>query len=721
MISRFPYMYFISVNFQLPFRDPVLVFCIVLFVILLAPLLMKKLNIPGIIGLILAGIALGHHGFGILEGDLLEKGNSINLFGTVGLLYIMFLAGLELNLNEFKKNQHKSILFGAFTFLFPFVIGLVVCTHLLHLNLISSILVSSMFSTHTLLAYPIASRLRLTSNEAVAIAVGATIITDTLVLLILAVITGFTEGSIGLFFWMKLGISIVLFVLVIFFSFPRVGRWFFRNIPDDEISHYLFVLGMVFLAGFLAELAGIDAIIGAFMAGLALNRLIPHTSPLMNRLEFVGNALFIPFFLIGVGMLVDVRILFQGWGAWLVAILLTLSAFVGKYLAAFFTQKIFHYDRHQRGVIFGLTSAHAAATLAVILTGYKIGLVDDQILNGTIILILLTCMVASFATERSGKKLAVTEAQRAPELEDSREVLMVAISNPQTIQRLIDFSLMLKSTTQQQPVFALSVVKDNDRATEEVLMRNRMLEDAVKHAAATNHQVQVVTRIDLNTVSGIARATKELMVTDLILGWSSKKRTLEWIVGDTIGSLVNEVWQSVYICNFPLPLNTAQKIVVIVPHNAEYEIGFTQWVMKLKRISHEIGANPLIYCPKDSITPILQLLEESKPVVKPNFVLFEDVDDFLIAARDIGRDDWLWVVAGRKGTLSHQPAMDHLADKLNRHFLHQNFLILYPNQRIYHEGEVPMRVDDMYAGHFPQPIESLERFTRRIRKLIKKR
>ncbi|MBX6379456.1 MAG: cation:proton antiporter [Thermoflavifilum aggregans] len=712
---------FLAISFHLPLQDPVLVFCIVLFVILLAPLLMKKLRIPGIIGLILAGIVLGHHGFNILEGDLLQKGNSINLFGTVGLLYIMFLAGLELNLNEFKKNQHKSILFGIFTFVFPFVIGFLICEHVLHLSLISSILVASMFSTHTLVAYPIASRLRIISNEAVAIAVGATIITDTLVLLILAVITGYAEGNITASFWLKLGAAIVLFVALIFLSFPPIGRWFFRHVPDDEISHFMFVLGMVFLAGFMAEVAGVEAIIGAFMAGLALNRLIPHTSPLMNRLEFVGNALFIPFFLIGVGMLVDVHILFQGWESWLVAIVLTASAFAGKFLAAFLAQKIFHYDASQRGVIFGLTSAHAAATLAVILTGYKVGLVDEQILNGTIVLILFTCLVASFATETSGKKLAISEIQKTPEREEDRDVVMVAISNPQTIERLLDFALMLKASDREHPVFALSVIKDNEKASDEVLIRNRMLEEAVRRAAATNHKVQVVTRIDLNTVSGIARATKELMVTDLVLGWSSRKRTLEWIFGNTLGSLVQEVWQSVYLCNFALPLNTARKIVVIVPRNAEYEIGFQQWVMKLKRISHEIGANPLIYCAQSSIPPLLNLLENTKPVVKPGFVLFEDMEDFLIAARDVGRDDWLWVVSARKGTLSHQPAMDHLGDKLNKHFMEQNFLLLYPGQRIFEEHELAMRMNDLYAGGLPQPIESLERLTRRMRKLIKRK
>jgi len=716
-------MYFplLAINFHLPLQDPVLVFCIVLFVILLAPLLMKKLRIPGIIGLILAGILLGHHGFNILEGDLLQKGNSINLFGTVGLLYIMFLAGLELNLNEFKKNQHKSILFGVFTFIFPFLIGLFVCEHILHLSLISAVLVASMFSTHTLVAYPIASRLRIIGNEAVAIAVGATIITDTVVLLILAVITGYAEGSITASFWVKLGVAIVLFVALIFLTFPAVGRWFFRHIPDDEVSHFMFVLGMVFLAGFMAEVAGVEAIIGAFMAGLALNRLIPHTSPLMNRLEFVGNALFIPFFLIGVGMLVDVHILFQGWESWLVAITLTASAFAGKFIAAFIAQKIFHYDAAQRGVIFGLTSAHAAATLAVILTGYKVGLVDEQVLNGTIVLILFTCLVASFATETSGKKLAISEAQKTPEREEDRDVVMVAISNPQTIERLLDFALMLKASDKAYPGFTLSVIKDNEKASDEVLIRNRMLEEAVRRAAATNHRVQVVTRIDLNTVSGIARATKELMVTDLVLGWSSRKRTLEWIFGNTLGSLVQEVWQSVYVCNFVQPLNTARKIVVIVPRNAEYEIGFQQWVMKLKRISNEIGAQPLIYCTESSIPPLLNLLENVKPAVKPSFVVFEDMEDFLIASRDIGRDDWLWIVSARKGTLSHQPALDHLADKLNKHFLDQNFLVLYPGQRIFEERELAMRMDDLYAGGLPQPIETLERLTRRMSKLIKRK
>jgi Kef-type K+ transport system membrane component KefB len=267
----------------------------------------------------------------------------------------------------------------------------------------ASLLTSSMFSTHTLVAYPIVSRLGVSKNRAVAITVGGTILTDTAVLLLLAIILSSSKGSIGPAFWIQLIAALAVFTVIMFYVIPRIAAWFFKKLESERHSHYIFVLLVVFIAAFLAEMAGVEPIIGAFVSGLVLNRLIPHTSVLMNRIEFIGNALFIPFFLISVGMLVDLGVLLNGPAALVIAAVLTAVALLGKWLAALTTKIIYSFSSEEGNLIFGLSSSHAAATLAVILVGFREGLLDENILNGTIILILVTCVVASFVTERSGK------------------------------------------------------------------------------------------------------------------------------------------------------------------------------------------------------------------------------------------------------------------------------------------------------------------------------
>ncbi|EHQ25798.1 cation:proton antiporter [Mucilaginibacter paludis] len=394
----------ISHQFQLPVTNPVLIFALILFIILLAPILMGKIRLPGIVGFIMAGIAIGPHGFNVLQ-----KNSAIELFSTIGLLYIMFIAGIELDPDEFRNRRHKSFIFGLLTFAIPILIGLPVCYYLLGYPFITAILVSIMFATHTLVAYPIVNKYGVSKNEAVAIAVGGTILTDTAVLIILAIIIAANNGGLTTQFWLHLIISLSLFLAVMFLVVPILAKWFFARLESEKTSHYVFVLSVVFFSAFLSQLAGVEPIIGAFMAGLALNRLIPHTSILMNRIEFVGNAIFIPFFLISVGMLVDLRVLFRGPEAITVACCLSTVALAGKWLAALITQQTFKYSATQRGLLFGLSSSHAAATLAIILVGYKTKIIDDNILNGTIILILITCVVASFATERASRKIANKE------------------------------------------------------------------------------------------------------------------------------------------------------------------------------------------------------------------------------------------------------------------------------------------------------------------------
>lgn len=358
-------------EFELPLGNPVLIFSLILLIILLSPILLRKLNIPGIIGLIISGVIIGPYGLNILE-----KNSAVDLFSTIGLLYIMFIAGLELDMNQFKANRNKSLLFGFFTFIIPMTIGFPVCYYFLNYDFNASLLTASMFATHTLVAYPIVSKLGISKNQAVAVTVGGTILTDTAVLIILAVIIGNSEGNLNQEFWMKLGISLAIFSAIMFYLIPKIAKWFFSRLESEKHSHYIFVLAVVFFAAFLAEVAGVEPIIGAFVAGLALNKLIPQSSALMNRIEFIGNSLFIPFFLISVGMIVDISVITKGPTAIIVAATLTVVALFGKWFAALFTQLIFRYSSAQRQLIFGLSASHAAATLAIILVGYKAEILD---------------------------------------------------------------------------------------------------------------------------------------------------------------------------------------------------------------------------------------------------------------------------------------------------------------------------------------------------------
>ena len=409
----------LNISLSFPLHDSVLIFSLILFIVLFAPLLLNKMRIPHLIGLIIAGVAVGPYGFNIIAKE------SIQLFGDVGLLYIMFLAGLDIDRSDFKKNGGKSVVFGLYTFLLPMGLGALACYYLLQFTWITSILFASMIASHTLIAYPLISKLGVSKNRAVNIAVGGTVITDTLALMVLAVIAAMAVGELSQFFWLHFGLSILFFGLIVWFAIPALARWFFKHY-DDNITQYTFLLGLMFLASFLAKAAGLEAIIGAFLAGLALNRLIPRTSPLMNRTEFVGNALFIPFFLIGVGMMVDFRMFVSDIDTLIVDGVMTVTAMLAKFIAAWLTQKTFRFSVDERHLIFGLSNAQAAATLATVLVGYNIilgydiennpiRLLNENVLNGTIIMILVTCTVASIVAQKGAKNIVLSQAENETE------------------------------------------------------------------------------------------------------------------------------------------------------------------------------------------------------------------------------------------------------------------------------------------------------------------
>lgn len=706
-------------GFNFPLKDPIPIFVIVLFIILLAPILLRKLRIPSIIGLILAGMAIGDHGF-----NLIAKG-SIDLFGKAGLLYIMFLAGLELDMADFRKNRYKSIVFGFFTFIIPLGLGFVLCYYLLHFNLMASLLVSSMFSTHTLVAYPLASRMGITKNEAVTIAVGGTMITDTAVLLILAVITGAVEGQLNQGFWLKLTASFSLFALAVLWGFPFIGRWFFKKIKDDQTSHFIFVLAMVFLAAFLAEIAGVEGIIGAFLAGLALNQLIPHTSTLMNRISFAGNALFIPFFLISVGMLVDLRVLLKGYEALFIAGVLTAMAISTKWLAAFFTQKIFRYTSTQRNIIFGLSTSHAAATIAIILIGYNIKIVDENVLNGTIILILITCMVGSFITANSGKKIAVIESSRIPDIINIQEKVMIPVDDPAHTEGLVDFSIMMNNQPQKAPVYLLTVMQDETGLKEKVLLNNKNMEEVIRKGMETNTVVQPVTRVDLNTASGIARAVKEMLISDVVMEWTDKTQSttgflFNSLFGTTTQNILDSVWETVYICRFNYPLNATERIILLLSKNAEYEIGFQHWIKRITTLSRQAGARIMVCSCAPTQKAFEKELSKNRITAEVFYKSLDGIENYFMVADDFRSNDLIVVVGARKGTVSYQSYMETIPSRLVRQFDRNNLMLLYPEQRQAETPEVGMKPEDIVLTPIQDQIDNINRLGRIVRRAFKR-
>ena len=678
-----------TIDFTLPLADPVLKFLLILLIILAAPLLLNKLRIPHLLGLIIAGAIIGPHGF-----NLVLRDSSIILSGTAGLLYIMFLAGLEIDMADFKRNSTKSLAFGMYTFLIPMILGTVVGIWVLQFNVLTSVLLASMFASHTLIAYPIISKLGISKNKAVSITVGGTMITDTLALLVLTIIVGMATGQVNDMFWIRLGVSILIFALIVLFGFPFIGRWFFKHVHDN-ISQYIFVLVMVFLGSFLAQVAGMEAIIGAFLSGLALNRLIPQSSPLMNRVEFVGNAIFIPFFLLGVGMLIDYRTFFTSFETIKVGLIMIIVATAAKYIAAWMTQKTFHLSTDQRSVIFGLSNAQAAATLAAVMVGYNvitgtdangepIRLLNESVLNGTILMILVTCTIASFAAQKGAHNIAAQDISDKEENKKESEHILIPVSNEETVEELVNLSLAIKSPQNKNGLFALKVI-DNHHSDEKALKQSRrVLQTAVNTAAATDTRMKDLLRYDLSVSNAIASVVKEREITDLVVGLHKEKDIPAAFLGHIVESVLAESSVSTFIYKPAQPISTVRRHLIIIPELAEKEIGFNQIIFRLRNVTQNTGAATVFYGSEATLNALKKLL--AKKSGEASYIEFNDWDDFLIVFRDIKPDDTMWIILSRKEGLSYAPAQARIPKYLNKYFQANSFVLAYPVQAGMNEG-----------------------------------
>ena len=672
---------FVNFDFHLPVTDPTWIFFLVLVIILFAPIVLERLRIPHIIGMILAGVVIGEHGFNILARD-----SSFELFGKVGLYYIMFLAGLEMNMEDFKSIRVKATVLGLLAFIFPLGIGIWTNLHLLDYSLATSILLASMYASHTLIAYPIVIRYGINRQRAVSIAVGGTAVTDTLTLLVLAVVGGMYKGETSEMFWIWLVLKVVVLSVVIMYAFPRIGRWFFRRYSDNVVQ-YIFVMAMVFLGAGLMEFVGMEGILGAFLAGLVLNRLIPHVSPLMSHLEFVGNALFIPYFLIGVGMLIDVNVLFGHIDSVKVAVVMIIVALLGKWIASWLTQKIYKMRALERELMFGLSNAQAAATLAAVLVGYNIilpngeRLLNEDVLNGTILLILVTCVVSSFITEHAAKRIAMDDAEVSDEKAQEKEKFLIPVANPETLESLMSLAMVVRDEKQPDNLVALTVINANNGSVKQEMRGKRSLERAAQIAASTSVRLKTVSRFDLNITTGILHTAKEYEATNIIIGLHCKMSIVDSFFGNLTENLLKNTYLQVMVARFLIPVNTLRRIIVAVPPKAEFEHGFMKWITHMCRMSSQLGCRVHFYAHPQTLGYIRGYIQKKHKDTRVAYSELEDWDDLLLLTGQVNYDHLLVIISARRGSISYDSAFERLPMQISKYFNNNSIMLLYPEQK----------------------------------------
>jgi len=668
-------------NLSFPIEDPVLKFLLVLIIILAAPLLLNKIKVPHLLGLIIAGAVIGPNGFNVLARD-----SSIVVTGTTGLLYIMFLAGLEIDMGDFKKNKWKSLGYGGYAFIFPFILGYLGSYYLLNFSVLTSVLFASLFSSQTLITYPLVSKLGLAKNRAVNITVGGTMITDVATLLVLAIVVGMVQGDVGVSFWVKLSVSFIVFALIVLMVFPLIGRWFFKKI-DDKISQYIFVLVMIYFAAVLAELAGVEAIIGAFFAGLALNRLIPHTSSLMNRVEFVGNAIFIPFFLISVGMLIDFKVFFSSFETLKVASIMLVASIGGKYISSIIAQKTFRFTKEEGKLIFGLSSASAAATLATVMVGYNIilsetetgepiRLLNEHVLNGSILLILISCTISSFISMSSAQKIAEQDNEDTVSGKNHEEEnILLALNYEATVERMVNLGIMIKAHSNTEDLFALNVINE-DKNESSVKNAEKLLHQATDTAAAADVKMQPLKRYDNDVVNGINNVIKEQNITDLIIGLEDEKGFSPAFVYNLYNGYLQNDDVNVLVYHAAQPLSTIKKYAVMIPENAHKEAGFFHALLRVWNIARNSGATVVFYAAENILNILQRIIKKAN--IEAEFIIMKTWKDGEETASQLKDDEALILFMAKRGMYSYIPRMRLIPELLNKSLPDKNYLLIFP-------------------------------------------
>jgi Kef-type K+ transport system membrane component KefB/nucleotide-binding universal stress UspA family protein len=661
-----------------PFDDPVLIFGLAMVIFLVAPLVLKRYRLPGIIGIILIGAAIGPNGL-----HLLERGETIQLLGEVGLIYLMFIAGLEINLNQFIEYKDRSIVFGLFSFLIPQAIGTVVGIYVLDLTIAAALLFAAVFSSHTLLAYPIVNRLGIAKNEAMTATIGGTILTDTLALLVLAVVVASVGGALDAAFWTQLAVGLTVFFVGVWLAVPRLGQWFFQQHDEESYFEFLFVMAVLFICAFLAELVGVEHIIGAFLAGLALNRLVPETGPLMNRIEFVGNALFIPFFLLSVGMLVDAGVLLEGADTLLIAGSLIVMVLATKFAASWATGQVYGYGRDEVIGMFGLSVGQAAAALAIVQIGFDAGIpgFDQHMINGVVLMILVVSLISPALVGRAGRALLRAREHEEYDPSDAPQRILVPISrDSKHAESLLDLAFTIRDERSEEPVHTVSVVRPHQqtRTESQVAEAEEVLEETKEYAAGAEVPIKDHTRVDHNIASGIAQSVVDNRITTLVIGWDGASSRTQQVFGHILDQVLRRTTQLTLVGRLREPLNTTQRIVLVLPPGIDHNDGFYEALHTVKLVSEDTGAPIHGLAVDGNPEQFDRLFELVEPEAPGEFEGVADWKALLTALRDAVRSDDLVVcVSSRRNDAGWHQELQTLPKSIST-LTDGNFVIMYP-------------------------------------------
>lgn len=662
---------------HLPITQPVAIFVIVMIIILCAPLVFTRLKVPNIVGLILAGVAVGPYGFNILERDA-----SFEIFGQVGILYLMFLAAVEIDMYHLRRNYRAGLSYGLITFLLPMGAGIPVTHFLLGAGWDTSVLIASMYASHTLVSYPVVSRFGLSNNRSAVIAVSGTIVAVLLALIALAEVVSVRLS--GHFDLRKLGLLLIEMIVYaggIAWLFPLLTRRFFRKF-SDTVTQYVFILTLVCVASLLARLIGLEGILGAFYAGLILNRFIPSRSALMHRITFVGNALFIPYFLIGVGMLLNVHVIFKGWGVVWIIMVMTATALSMKWLAAWISARIYRLGVDGRRLMFGLSSGKAAATIAATMIGYQYGLMTEDMMNGAVMMILLCCIVASVVTESAAKKIRIALTAKEMAEDGPRRVgfarQIVAVSNPMTAEGIMRTAIFMRNPANTEVITALYVRTDDNpgamRSGREALANARYAADSM------DMKCEDVERFDLNIVTGVTNILRERHATEVVIGLHRRTNIVDTFFGSMIESLMKSIDKMIIISRCFIPIDTIGQIIVYVPRNAEYETGFANWLARIGNLAAQLGCRVNFLAYPQTAEYIERQIIEGGHNFRRNYSAMESWDDFIILSSQIGDEDLLVVIGARRGSVSFTADYENMPSFLSRNFSHHNLTLIIPSQ-----------------------------------------
>ena len=665
-----------------PITDPTLIFFVVMLIILFAPIVMGKLRIPHIIGMVLAGVAVGQYGLNILVRD-----DSFELFGKVGLYYIMFLASLEMDIEGVRRNKGRFGVFGLLTFAVPSIMTYVACITVLHYSVLASLLLGCIMASNTLIAYPIVGRYGLQRKPSVTLSVGSSMISLLMALVSLAAIVASYGGNTGVMFWLWFVGKFVGYCLLMALLIPRLARWFLRRY-SDAVMQFIFVMSMLFMSAALSEAVGLEGIFGAFVAGLILNRFIPHVSPLMNRIEFIGNALFIPYFLIGVGMLINLRLLFAGDGIVGVVIMIVVFGTVGKAVAAYLACRLFHLPVSSGNMMFGLTSAHAAGAIAMLMVGMKmevepgVPLVTDDMLNGVVIMILFTCIISTIVTERAAQQITLRDKEMPEDstANESEEKVLIPMRYPEYAQRLVNLAMMMRSPKNTTQMVGLNVVYDDDDMPRKQEQGQRLLERMTQYAAAADIHMQTQVRVAANIANGIRHAYKEFRATEILIGMHMHPEVSQKFWGEFHQSLFNGLNSQIIMARLTQPLATIRRIQVAVPSRAQFEPGFYRWLERLCRLGCNLECHTEFFGREDVLPLIENYVLSRHHDMRVSYTRMAHWAEMPSLAASISADNLFVVVTARKGTVSYKNALEFLPDEITRHFSGSNIMIIFPDQ-----------------------------------------